>query len=234
MCHILLCYVLQETIKMKNILQRFEDLINQGNALRELHRDIHAKGDKEREDAGQQEIRWFRSCMNILKYSSLSEHESQFLTTAKGSSYPSYKFARLVGTLESARDEIKAGFVGNVRDIIHADIFQSLEEQAEELISTGHLTPAAVLARIVIERWLRQRANKANLTIGEKEKASQVIDKLKNSRELTTAKWRQVQSLLDIGNAAAHGKENEFDKKDVQKMTDFIKSDCIPNASSGT
>ncbi len=45
--------------------------------------------------------------------------------------------------------------------------------------------------------------------------------------KLTQPKWRLIQSFLDVGNAAAHGKETEFKPADVTRMLDFIEANCL-------
>ncbi len=51
-------------------------------------------------------------------------------------------------------------------------------------------------------------------------------DGLKTAGVFTTPKWRLIQGLLDVGNAAAHGNEKEFTEVDVRRMIDFAEANC--------
>jgi len=106
-------------------------------------------------------------------------------------------------------------------------MFGSLVEQAKELLESGHSTPAAVLGRIVLERWLRDEAAKAEIQDADSSKVSVLNDNLKNAGAFSLPKWRHVQSLLDVGNAAAHGKESAFSVEDVRRLLTFAESNCV-------
>jgi hypothetical protein len=116
---------------------------------------------------------------------------------------------------------LAAGFVGNLRSLVQAEILDSVVNQADVLLKAGQILPAAVLGRIVLERWLRDQANSAGISEAETERASMLNDKLKKAGKLSTPKWRQVQAGLDVGNAAAHGNVNEFSKDDVIRLLTF-------------
>lgn len=136
------------------------------------------------------------------------------------------EIAHVAGVLESARDCLAAGFVGKLKHLIHAEMFDSLLQQAEALLKAGHTIPAAVLGRIVIEDWLRDQAEKAGITVAVNEKASVINDSLKKAGVITASRWRQVQSYLDIGNAAAHGRSSEITMEDVGRQLEFAKTAC--------
>jgi flavin-dependent dehydrogenase len=105
-------------------------------------------------------------------------------------------------------------------------MFETMAEQAKGLLESGHTVPAAVLGRIVLERWLRDQAEKAGIEVAKDAKASMVNESLKRASIFTTPKWRQVQVYLDIGNAAAHGDEKGFTRAEVEKLLEFIEANC--------
>jgi len=47
-------------------------------------------------------------------------------------------------------------------------------------------------------------------------------DELKAVEAYPKAQWRLIQAKLDIGNAAAHGKFDEYKKADVKRMLEDI------------
>jgi hypothetical protein len=133
----------------------------------------------------------------------------------------------LVGLLESARDEIAAGFLGRIAYLAHAQLFHSVIEQAIELLRLDHLTPAAVLGRIVIERWIRDEAERNGIHEHATAKASVLNDRLKGVGKLSVPKWRLIQGYLDVGNAAAHGRIDDFTRQNVEQLLSFAQATCI-------
>jgi hypothetical protein len=121
------------------------------------------------------------------------------------------------GTLESAKGAIEKGYLTSFEFLISADIFDSTLEQAKELLKNGYKDPAAMLCRVVMEDSLKKIAKKEGIETEDK-KASWINDELKKKELYSQIQWREIQKWLDIGNAAAHGKFEEFKKEDVQKM----------------
>jgi hypothetical protein len=146
-------------------------------------------------------------------------HEALRLT---GDEY--WKIARIAGLLESASDMLAAGFIGSLRSIVQAEILDSVVDQAELLFKAGHVLPAAVLGRIVLERWLRGLATKQNIPDADTAKVTVLNDKLKQAAAFSTPKWRQIQTYIDVGNSAAHGKVGEFSDDDVGRLLVFVRS----------
>ena len=209
---------------MKKLLERLDKLIAEAYGLREQWRDINAKPDRYREEAGLSRTRWLRSCENFFEFASMPKFAEEFQAISRNQSHPSYQIAQLIGILQSAKDEIQAGFIFKIKYLLHADFFNSIVDQAEDLLRTGHKIPSAVLGRIVIEQWLKDEAEKAGIPINETDKAAVVNDRLKNEKIFSIPRWRQVQSFLDIGNSAAHGRPDDFADDDVRRMMEFIRT----------
>jgi uncharacterized ferredoxin-like protein len=85
--------------------------------------------------------------------------------------------------------------------------------------------PAAVLGRIVIERWLRDQAEAAG--IPEFDTAKALNDDLKKAGQYSGPKCKQVQAHLAVGNSAAHGKTDEFSENDVRVMLEYARANCL-------
>jgi hypothetical protein len=79
---------------------------------------------------------------------------------------------------------------------------------------------SAVLGRVVIEDALRRIARQEN--IDETQKASKINDDLLKANRYAKPQWRLIQTWLDIGNSAAHGKFNEYDSEKVKSMFEGI------------
>ncbi len=208
---------------MKKIIERIEELIKQSEKIQLL-------GDKN--DISRKYLQkrtWLlHSCEDVLKYATLDKYLEEFRKLTNNVSYVCvYEIAEITGLLESARDSLQHGFVGNIRSLLHAEMFDSIVEQADGLLASRHKIPAAVLGRIVIERWLRDQAEKVGISNWDTDKATVLNDNLKRAEIFSVPKWQLIQSLLDIGNSAAHGGDSEFSVDDVRRMLDFTKANCV-------
>jgi hypothetical protein len=208
---------------MENILAFMESLVEEAISISELSR----KG-IEQKNSGGFDRRYARLRQNVLKvlaYTSMDDHLREAKSIASGSSDQS-KADNMAGIIESAYDLMKNGLVGKIKFLLHADMFTSMLEQSRALNETGHLVPAAVLGRIIVEGWLRDQAEKAGVKVPEDAKAATINEALKKASIFPIPKWRQVQVLLDIGNAAAHGKTSDLSEAEVAKLLDFIAVNC--------
>jgi hypothetical protein len=140
----------------------------------------------------------------------------------KGPSHISkaYQVDAITGLLIGALEDLERGFLANREMLIAAEIHDSLVEQAKHLLRAGYKDPAAVLGRVVLEDALRRIA--ASNAVDPGEKASKINDALKAAGRYPQPRWRQIQTWLDIGNAAAHGKFDEYTETDVAMQLEGI------------
>lgn len=200
------------------LVKRIELLVQQGSALKKTN------GTDEYRTA---KIRWMMSCENFFVFAKMERYLQEFQRVKMLPVSEDYILSHIIGILQSACDEIKAGFIVELKHLIHAELFNPMLDQAQELLYKGYKMPAAVLGRIITEQWLKDQAEKNNLTIGKKDKASRINDLLKQNGVFSEPTWRQIQAFLDVGNAAAHGNIDEFKDDDVKRMFDFIKTNCL-------
>ena len=208
---------------MRKVLHFLDSLVEEGVNLEALH---DAPSERRIEGGFTRRYRrWKQSVLEVLGYLGLERYvravDSAFNMAR------STEISEVTGLVESARDLIGNGFVGDIRHLLHAEMFESMAGQAKGLLAGGHAIPAAVLGRIVIEGWLRDQAEKAGVDILKDAKASTVNESLKKASVFSVPKWRQVQVYLDIGNAAAHGDEASFSPADVEKLLQFIEANCV-------
>ena len=237
---------------MYKITAQLDELIREGEQLAELGRAAYAETRAATDSLGFDELyydkiakntlihrdapvgeefhrrraRWFASLNHILKYLGLTDHLRQISNINQTDISYASLCQNQVGVLESARTLVEAGLVGKLRHLLHADLLDSLLDEANHLQETGHLIPAAVLGRIVIEGWLRDQAESHGIADHDTKKASILNDELKKETVYSTPRWRKIQSHLDVGNSAAHGKTEEFTHKDVEGMIAFAKAHC--------
>ena len=215
---------------MRRIMKRLRDLLEAGIGLRGecpgFSVTIPGPEDQPGLTFQRRAQKWAMDCSAVLRFCQLTQSAACFGDPATGYGNISIFDTRLA-VLESAISQIQGGFVGNIRHLLHADIFDSMIGQAAALLTQGHKVPAAVLGRIVIERWLRDRAEAVAIPAYDTAKPSKLNDDLKKSGEYSAPKWRQLQAYLDVGNAAAHGKPDEFSEDDVRQLLEYARMNCL-------
>lgn len=127
-----------------------------------------------------------------------------------------HEVRRLVGLLDGAADDLAGGFLFGQEFLVAGRVFDSVLEEAKHLLTAGFKDPSAVLGRVVLEQALQRLAD-AN-TIDSSKKASVLNDELRQAGRFSQPLWRQVQAWLDIGNAAAHGKFQEYTHANVATL----------------
>jgi hypothetical protein len=125
---------------------------------------------------------------------------------------------RFTGVLRAALSDLEGGFLAHQEFLVAADIFDSVLEQAKELLDKGYKDPAAMLGRIVLENALRRLAKRNSIQDADLSKAGVLNDMLKAKQIYNQVQWRSNQQLLDVGNSAAHGKFDEYKQVDVERM----------------
>jgi hypothetical protein len=128
----------------------------------------------------------------------------------------------LAGTVQSLRDDVAAGWMVTIRELIHADAFADLLEQATELLSKGYKDAAAVVAGCTLESHLRNLCVKCNVTPSEPSGKSKSADKMRTDlvkvgcfNQLIAA---SVLSWLTLRNSAAHGNYADYTSAQVDSM----------------
>lgn len=120
------------------------------------------------------------------------------------------------GFLIGALDDLENGFLIGQEFLIASDVFDSVIEEAKYLLKAGYKDPAAILGRVVLENALKRIARVEN--IADNAKASIINDELKKAGRYPQPQWRQVQTWLDIGNSAAHGRFDEYDTSSIENL----------------
>jgi len=203
----------------QSILQRFEELIDTGKGLSPAGNDIQWTA---------RFHRWELSSLNILRrtFGKESDHYlgfKQYLTFGNRQAWIEYG----TSCLESAKEEIEKGFLYRIEHLISADFFDSVLEHAEYLLSKRHKDPSAILGRVVIEKTLKQIADREAVAIPERPKLSKINELLWKGRVYDKIKWRLIQGYIDLGNYAAHGDFEKYKEDDVRDMLDWIRKSLV-------
>jgi hypothetical protein len=127
--------------------------------------------------------------------------------------------SRLLHVFLAAKEDFEGGYLSSVRNLIHAEVFSNELEQANELLTAGYRTPAAVICGVVLETNLRTLCDTRNIPTGKLEKMNQDLAK-DGAYNLLIQK--RITALAAIRNSAAHGNHSEFDDADVNSMIDDV------------
>ena len=112
------------------------------------------------------------------------------------------------------------GYLVGREFMIAGEVFDSLLSQSKSYLVNDNKDIAAILARIVLEDALKRLAR--NEGIDDSFKTSRINDELRNRERYPQVRWRSIQTWLDVGNTAAHGRFNEFTKEDVASAVSGI------------
>lgn len=128
---------------------------------------------------------------------------------------------RLAAVFLAAKEDFEGGFVKSIRSIIQAEVFDDELEQSSELLRTGYITAAAVIAGTVLESTLRGLCVKNGLPTGKLDKMNSDLAKIGIHNSLLQKK---ITAIAGIRNSAAHGKIGEFTSTDVESMIADVRS----------
>jgi hypothetical protein len=123
---------------------------------------------------------------------------------------------KVVGILTGALDDLEGSYLLGQEHLIVGEIFDSVLMEAKHLNEAGFKDPAAILVRVVVEDALRRMCRDASLS--DMGKATALNDALRDADRYAKPQWRLIQAWLDIGNAAAHGKFDDYKADDVARM----------------
>ena len=210
--------------RYKKYAQRIEELISEADKL--LSKKVHSSyGVGYKIPDEEQCFSWKVKVENIIKIV-FKENSPQILNYNEVLKHQHITSAtpinRIKGILIGALDDLNNGFLKGQEFLIAAEVFENVLEQAKHLNKNNYKDPAAVLCRVVLEDSLRRIAKEEGLN--DSQKASKLNDELKSKGRINQLQWRQNQVWLDIGNSAAHGKFEEYDKNKVESMIEGIMS----------
>lgn len=152
-----------------------------------------------------------------------SEHYSLFEACfEKGVTYS--PFVRGIGILKAAQEDFEHGYIQDVKNLVAAEMFSDLLDQASELLDAGYIGPAAVVAGAVLEDNLRKLCIGQSIELPDKPKLDYMNSQLAKEKVYNKLTQKRLTAIADIRNSAAHGKWGDFTKKDVEDMISWIMS----------
>ncbi|QXG29090.1 DUF4145 domain-containing protein [Pseudomonas viridiflava] len=126
---------------------------------------------------------------------------------------------RLEAIFLATKEDFEGGYLVSFRNLVQAEVFTSELEQADELLSSGYATAAAVIAGVVLETTLRDMCTAHGIEHGKLDKMNAELAK---AGAYHTTQQKRITALAGIRNSAAHGKPEEFTKADVKGMIEDV------------
>jgi hypothetical protein len=141
----------------------------------------------------------------------------------------------VMGVVQALRDDISAGYLQSITELIHADIFSDFLEMASHLLKQGYKDAAAVIAGSTLESHLRKLANKNGLATDDIKGLPLKADRLNAdlARAIVYSKLdhKSVTAWLDLRNNAAHGDYNKYKADQVELMISAIQNFIVRNVA---
>ena len=162
---------------------------------------------------------WLVKVENILR-GSFGQDSVYFIKVEKFKVAWENEVLAIIGILTGALSDLEDGFLVNQENLVAGVVFDSVLEQAEHLLDGGYKDPAAILCRVVLEDCLKRICRNSGLP--DRGLASGLNDALKKSERFNQLLWRQVQVWIDLGNAAAHGKFDQYDEGQVKRLIEDL------------
>ena len=115
-------------------------------------------------------------------------------------------------------EDIEQDYIETVRQLITAEVFSDLLEQAKYLLNNGYKAPAASLAGAVLENGFRSIASRNEIQVRNGDDLSSLDQKLASKAIYNRLVQKKISVWIDVRNAADHGRFNDFADDDVDGL----------------
>ena len=133
----------------------------------------------------------------------------------------------MLGVVKGLRADYAAGYLRNLEELVHADLFADFLEMAKELLDKGFKDPAAVLAGSVLESHIRQLAEKAGVSSSNAQsgpRKAEAINADLGKEVYGSGEQKSVTAWLDLRNDAAHGTYENYDHRQVALLIESVRA----------
>lgn len=135
--------------------------------------------------------------------------------------YAAKDVERLFGLLKGLKEDYEGNFLKSVHELLDANLFSDILDQAAHLLSQGYSRASAVVAGVALETHLRKLAEKNSIPIVD-EKGNIKAENLKNEiykNEIIDITFnKSITSWLGIRNKAAHPDPDGIDEGLIEPM----------------
>lgn len=138
------------------------------------------------------------------------------------------RLSELAATAIALREDIAAGWLASVVELVHASTSSDYLEMARDLHGQGYKDAAAVIAGTSLEVHLKALATKYGLGLqlpnGRPKKMDVLNAELKAVAAYNTNEQKQVTAWLGVRNSAAHGEYGDYDEGVVGSLIQGVDS----------
>ena len=140
----------------------------------------------------------------------------------------------IMGVAKAVLDDIQAGYLLGLVEIVHADVFSDFLDMAKHLCDSGYKDASAVIAGSTLETHLRALCQKAGIPVeitktnGDlvPKKADAMNSDLAAATVYSKLDQKNVTAWLDLRNKSAHGYYSEYTQDQaallITGVRDFI------------
>jgi len=174
--------------------------------------------------------RWQAGCLNLLRM--LGDAGEQWKPDFADKSNKPAVVKRMLGTLEGIDHQIMSGMLVTVEDLIRAEAFENLLEQADYLLSEGYFLAAGVLGRAVLEQHLNNWCQVVGCSPTKpRPTLNDFKDSLYKAKRINVTEMKHIESLGAIGNDAAHNKPT-LTEADVKRLLRDVRDVLVKHPMS--
>jgi hypothetical protein len=128
----------------------------------------------------------------------------------------------MIGGLKSIKDTIDKGYLLKIEDLVFAEAFSNLIDQADYLFDQNFILAAGVIGRAVLEEKLRNLCDSQSIQIQKpRPTLSDFNNELYKAKFYDKVEFKNIDFLSSIGNNAAHNLP--IKKEEVKKLIDGVK-----------
>jgi len=172
--------------------------------------------------------KWRGGCANFLRM--LGEAGETWAESFKEDANTPVNSKVMLGSLRAISESIENNLLISVEQIIRAETFEGLLEQADYLYSEGYFLAAGVLGRAVLEDHLRNFCVIRNcLPSKAKPTLNDFNQSLYKAKILNVTHMKHVESMAAVGNNAAHNKP-ELTDQDVERLLGDVRRFIVTTA----
>lgn len=137
----------------------------------------------------------------------------------------------IIGVAKALLDDLRAGYMQSLVEIVHGDIFSDFLEMAQHLCESGYKDAAAVVAGSTLESHIRELCHKAGISVEATNATGAIVPKKAEAMNSDLASGdvyskldqKSVTAWLDLRNKAAHGKYTEYSREQVSVMISGVR-----------
>ncbi len=161
--------------------------------------------------------KWIAKCHHLAEL--LGEHATPWKSVLLSDAQNSHAAALcLLGTLQAIRDTLRGGLLIRLDQLVRAETFSDLLDQADYLLAETYVVAAGVLGRAVLEEHLRRWCATAGCTLArDRPTLAHYNMALYNAKHIDKPTMKHVEALIAIGNDAAHN-VRDLQKADVERL----------------